>query len=176
MNALEQAIPGKMEKYLQAVRTVLKSNGAEEEEIADLLDNLRCHALETASRYMESMSLEDAISRTLASLEAPETYASHAPQPSGFKAKAAGNYSGWLGMASALIMILALLVSVALSRQKLFDTPAAGTIFVFGEMLALGTGAAAWPDIWAKTGALCSGLLLVFLATAFLWVTFLKTA
>jgi hypothetical protein len=176
MNALEKAIPGRMEKYLHAVRTVLENNGVEEEEIADLLDNLRCHALESASRFMESMSVGDAISRTLASLEAPETYASYAPQPSNLERKAARNYSGWLGIMSALTMILALLLSAVLSNQKLFDTPPSGTIFVFGEMLALGTGVAAWPNIWAKAGALCSGLLLAFLATAFLWVTFLKTA
>jgi hypothetical protein len=176
MNALEKTIPGKMEKYLQAVRAVLKNNGAGEEEIADLLDNLRCHALETASRYMESMSLDDAINRSLASLEPPETYATHAPERAGREAKATGNYSAWLGMASAAVMVLALLVPAALSKEKLFDTPLAGTIFVFGELLALGSGAAAWPDIWAKAGALCSGLMLAFLGAAFLWVTFLKMA
>lgn len=176
MNALEKAIPGRMENYLHAVRAVLENNGVEEEEIADLLDNLRCHALETASRHLESTNVDDAISRTLASFEAPETYASYTPQPSNIEKKTARNCSDWLGIASALTMILALLVAAALSHQKLFDTPPSGAIFVFGEMLALGTGVAAWPNIWAKTGALCPGLLLTFLATAFLWVTFLKTA
>jgi hypothetical protein len=176
MNALEKALPGRLEKYLHSVRTVLRNNGVEEGEIADLLDNLRCHALETASRYTESMSLDDAISRTLASLEAPETYASYTTEAPGLGKNPARNYPDWLGKVSALTMILALLVAAALSHQKLFDTPPSGSIFVFGEMLALGTGIAAWPNIWAKAGAVCSGLLLGFLATAFLWVTFLKTA
>jgi hypothetical protein len=42
-------------------------------------------------------------------------------------------------------------------------------------MLALGTGIATWPNIWGKVGTLCSALLLSFLITAFLWVTFSKT-
>jgi hypothetical protein len=175
MNALETAISGKMEKYLHAVRAVLENNGVEEEEIVDLLDNLRCHALETASRHLESMSFEDALSRTLASLEAPETYASYTPQPPNIEKMAARNYSDWLGKMSALTMILALLLAVLFSQQKLFDTPYSGSVFVFGEMLALGTGIATWPNIWAKVGTLCSALLLTFLITAFLWVTFSKT-
>ena len=175
MNALEKAISGRMEKYLHAVRAVLENNGVEEEEIADLLDNLRCHALETASRHLESMSLEDAVSRTLASLEAPEIYASYTPQPSHIERKMVINYSGWLGKLSALTMILAFLLAAVLSHQKLFDTPYSGSIFVFGEMLALGTGIATWPNIWGKVGTLCSALLLTFLITAFLWVTFSKT-
>jgi hypothetical protein len=171
MNTLEKAISGRLEKYLHAVRAVLENNGVEQEEITDLLDNLRCHALETASRHLESMSLEDALSRTLASLEAPDTYASYIPQPLNTEEKAIRNYSGWLGITSALTMILALLLAAVLSQHKLFDTPTSGTIFVFGEMLALGTGVAAWPNIWAKAGALCSALLLAFLMVAFLWVT-----
>ncbi len=175
MNALEKAISGKMEKYLHAVRAVLENNGVEEEEIVDLLDNLRCHALETASRHVESMSFEDALGRTLASLEAPEIYASYTPQLSNIEKNTVRNYSDWLGKMSALTMILALLLAAVFSQQKLFDTPFSGSIFVFGEMLALGTGIATWPNIWAKVGTLCSALLLTFLMTAFLWVTFSKT-
>jgi hypothetical protein len=175
MSALEKTMSGRMEKYLHAVRAVLESNGVEDEEIAELLDNLRCHALETASRHLETMSAEDAASRTLASLEAPETYASYRPQPPGVEMKAARNYADWLGKISALTMILSLLVAAAFSREKLLDTTFSGTVFVFGEMLALGTGVATWPNIWAKVGTLCSALLLSFLATAFLWITFSKT-
>ena len=153
----------------------MENNGVEEEEIVDLLDNLRCHALETASRHLESMSLEDALGRTLASLEAPETYASYTPRLSNIEKNAVINYSDWLGKLSALTMIMALLLAAVLSNQKLFDTPPSGTIFVFGEMLALGTGIATWPNVWAKVGTLCSALLLTFLVTAFLWVTFSKT-
>jgi hypothetical protein len=175
MNALEKAISGRMEKYLRAVRAVLENNRVEEEEIVGLLDDLRCHAMEIASRHLESMSLEDAVSRTLASLEAPETYASHTPQPVYIERSTLINYSDWLGKLSALTMILAFLLAVVLSHQKLFDTPPSGSVFVFGEMLALGTGIATWPNVWAKVGALCSALLLTFLITAFLWVTFSKT-
>jgi hypothetical protein len=175
MSTLEKTISGKMEKYLRDVRTVLKTKGVEEEEIVDLLDNLRCHALETASRHMESMSLEDAVSRTVASLEAPETYASYAPQSPNIHGNTAKDASGWLGKISALTMIAALLLAVVFSHQKLFDTPQSGLIFIFGEMLALGTGIATWPNVWAKVGTLCSALLLAFLITAFLWVTFSKT-
>ncbi len=175
MSALEKAISGKMEKYLHGVRTVLENNGVKEEEIVDLLDNLRCHALETASRHLESMSFEDALGRTLASLEDPESYTSYTPQLSNIEKNTGRNYSDWLGKMSALTMILALLLAAAFSHQKLFDTPLSGSIFVFGEMLALGTGIATWPNIWAKVGTLCSGLLLAFLMTAFLWVTFSKT-
>jgi hypothetical protein len=104
--------------------------------------------------------------------------ASRATLPLAMSAKrntAARNYSDWLGKVSALTMIMALLLAAVFSHQKLFDTPFSGSIFVFGEMLALGTGIATWPNIWAKVGTLCSGLLLTFLTTAFLWVTFSKT-
>jgi hypothetical protein len=175
MTTLEKAISAGMEKYLHAVRAVLQKNGAGEEETLELLDNLRCHALETASRHAESMSVEDALSRTLACLEAPETYASHTLAAPAGRNNAAAGHSGLLGKISAATMIAALLLSAVLSQQKLFDTPYSGSVFVFGEMLALGTGVASWPDVWAKAGALCSGLLLAFLAAAFLWVTFIKT-
>jgi hypothetical protein len=178
MSLLEKAVSIRMEKYLDAVRAVLRSNGAGDEEVAGILDNLRLHALETASRHAENMSLEDAVNRTIAALEPPETYAAHDPRPAPAPGTSAARTSAprWLGMASALTMLAALLVAAALSRERLFDTEPSGTIFVFGEMLALGTGIAAWPDVWAKAGALCSGLLLGFLAVVFLWVTFLKTA
>jgi hypothetical protein len=121
------------------------------------------------------MSLEDALDRTLASLEAPEIYASYTPRLSNIEKTAVTNYSDWLGKVSALTMILALLLAAVFSHQKLFDTPTSGSIFVFGEMLALGMGIATWPNIWAKVATLCSALLLTFLTTAFLWVTFSKT-
>lgn len=175
MSTLEQAISRKMERYLRDVRAVLEKNGVEKEEVVDLLDNLRCHALETASRHMESMSLEDAANRTIASLEAPEIYASYTPESLNLEKKNAKDHSGWLGKMSALTMILAFLLAVAFSHQKLFDTPYSGSVFVFGEMFALGTGIATWPNVWAKVGTLCSALLLMFLITAFLWVTFSKT-
>ncbi len=175
MSALEKTISLKMETYLRDVRAILESNGVEKEEIVDLLDNLRCHALETASRHMGSMSLDDAVSRTVASLEVPETYASYTSQSPSPEKKTAEEQPGWLGKISALTMILALLLAVTLSDQKLFDTPRSGLVFVFGEMLALGTGIATWPNVWAKVGTLCSALLLMFLVTVFLWVTISKT-
>jgi hypothetical protein len=176
MNVIEKTISDKMEGYLHDVRAVLEANRIKEDEIVDLLDNLYCHALETVSSYLERMSLENAVNRTMASLEAPESYASYSPQSPTLVKNGVRNYSDWLGKLSALTMILALLLSVLFFQQKLFDTPFSGSIFIFGEMLALGTGIATWPNIWAKVGTLCSALLLAFLATAFLWMTFSKTA
>jgi len=176
MNVLEKTISDKMERYLHDVRAVLEANGIKEDEIVDLSDNLYCHALETVSRHLERMSLENALNLTFSSLASPDTYASYSQQISNNESNVARNYSDLLGKLSALTMILALLLSVLFSQQKLFDTPYSGSIFIFGEMLALGTGIATWPNIWAKVGTLCSALLLAFLITAFLWVTFSKTA
>ncbi len=175
MSALEKTISGNIEIYLRDVRVILENNGVEKEEIIDLLDNLRCHALETASRHMESMSLEDAVNRTVASLDAPETYGSYTSQSPHPEKKTVEDHSNWLGRMSALTMVLTLLLAIILSHQKLFDTPHSGLVFVLGEMLALGTGIATWPNVWAKVGALCSAFLLMFLITVFLWVTFSKT-
>ena len=172
MNTTEKAISGRMEGYLRDVRVVLEGNGAEEEEIADLLDNLRCHALEKASFYLETMEYEEAINRTLATLDAPETYASPAFNTSDVAKKNVSKSRNWLGVLSALIMIVSLALPVMMSKEKLFDTDPAGAIFIFGELLALGTGIAAWPNIWAKMGAICSALLLSFLVAVFLWKTF----
>jgi hypothetical protein len=175
MSVLEKAVSDKMKKYLRDVRNFLESNAVDKEEIGALLDNLRCHALETAAHHMENMSLEDAVNRTVASLDAPEIYAAYAPPALSAEKRAVIDSSGRFGKLSALTMILALLLAVLFSQHKLFDTPPSGSIFIFGEMLALGTGIASWPNIWAKVGTLCSGLLLAFLATAFLWVTIART-
>ena len=173
MNTTEKAISVRMEGYLRNVRVVLKGNGAEEEEIADLLDNLRCHALEKASLYLETMEREEAINRTIASLDAPETYALATQRAPDIEKKNASKSKDWLGKLSAAIMIVALVLPVVMSKEKLFDTDPAGAIFIFGELLALGTGIASWPNIWAKMGAICSALLLSFLIAVFLWKTFL---
>jgi hypothetical protein len=137
------------------------------------LDNLRCHALEKASYYLETMEYEEAITRTLASLDAPETYASPTFNIPDIKKKIVSKSRNWQGILSALIMLVSLVLPVAMSKEKLFDTDPAGAIFIFGELLALGTGIAAWPNIWAKMGAICSALLLSFLIAVFLWKTFL---
>lgn len=175
MSPLEKVISGKLEKYLRDVRSVLESNGIEKEEINDLLDNLRCHVLETATYHMENMSVDDAVNRTIASLEAPGIYASYTSQLPIKATKLSDNKSSLIGIISASTMIAALILAILFSQQKLFDTPLSGLVFVFGEMLALGTGVATWPNVWAKVGALCSALLLTFLITAFLWVSFSKT-
>ncbi len=172
MNTIEKAISGRMEGYLREVRVVLEGNGAEEEEIADLLDNLRCHALEKASLFLRTMEHEEAINRTLASLDAPATYALATASAPDIEKKNTSNSMNWLGKLSAAVMIVALVLPVVMSKEKLFDTDPAGAIFIFGELLALGTGIASWPNIWAKMGALCSALLLSFLSAVFLWKTF----
>lgn len=172
MNTTEKAISARMEGYLRDVRVVLEGNGAEEEEIADLLDNLRCHALEKASLYLETMEHEEAINRTIASLDAPATYASSTTASANITKQHPSKSKDWLSRLSALIMIVALILPILMSKEKLFDKDPAGAIFIFGELLALGTGIASWPNIWAKVGALCSTLLLSFLTAVLLWKTF----
>jgi hypothetical protein len=171
MNTTEKAVFNKIEGYLRDVRAVLEGNGGEEGEIAELLDNLRCHALEKVSLLLETMELEEAINRTLVSLDAPETYASATRFVSDIKEKNTNKSKDWLGKISTLIMIVALVLPIVMSKEKLFDTDPAGAIYIFGELLAFGTGAAAWPNIWAKVGTLCSALLLMFLLLVFLWKT-----
>ncbi|MEJ2123492.1 MAG: hypothetical protein P8Y47_01470 [Alphaproteobacteria bacterium] len=167
MSTTEKAISARMKGYLRDVRVVLESNGVEEEEIADLLDNLRCHAVEKATLYLETMELEEAINRTLASLDAPETYASSPTAALNIIRKNSDKSKEWLGRLSALIMTLALVIPIVISKEKIFDTDPAGAIFIFGQLLALGTGIAAWPNIWAKVGVMCSSLLLLFLISVF---------
>ncbi|MEJ2118463.1 MAG: hypothetical protein P8Y36_11460, partial [Alphaproteobacteria bacterium] len=102
-----------------------------------------------------------------------ETYALASQRAPDIEKQNTSKSKDWLGKLSAVIMIVALVLPVIMSKEKLFDTDPAGAIFIFGELLALGTGIASWPNIWAKMGAICSALLLSFLIAVFLWKTFL---
>ncbi len=175
MSTLDNALSDRLNNHIRDVRQVLQGNGANSEEISILTENLYDHAFSTAEAMLEKYSVEEAVDRTLSGLQPPETYADRDFGFSGKDVKIASTVKVVLGVVSILFMGGSLALSAMLSDKIMFDVHHAGAIFLFGQIIAFGTGIAALPSILGRAGALCSAFMLMFLATGFLWNFFSGT-
>ncbi len=174
MATLEKILEERLSKHINSVRQTLSQEDMSPEDIEELLDNIYHHAISTARTYAEDHDINEAVEKTMATLEAPASYASQQEkQERGSDSKFNFQSKNILGGLSIIFMISGLVVGIILSDSRLFDTPYSGTVFIFGLLISLGTGLAALPNIFARLGALCSAFLLLFLITHFLWTNVL---
>ncbi len=156
----------KLDTYLHDVAQAMASSAMAQADIDAVVEGLKDQVTETLAAS-EATGEADMVA-LLATLDPPQAFglpASSKDEP----AVRTISHLRVLGTLSAVACLVSLVLGMALSREKPFDSELSGTIFVFGQMIALAAGLAALRDPWGRFGTIASALMLGFLVIVFLF-------
>ncbi len=155
----------RMNAYLADVSEAMRAAGAEDADTESVTDSLRDHVTEAVAGLEKPLAEAADMDRILSALDPPQAFATpFETERAGQAPPAADTVSRWLGLGSVAVMGLSFVLGLGLSNDRPFDNDLAGTLFVFGQMIALAAGLCARKTRLGAFGAIASGSMLAFLA------------
>lgn len=176
---LTREAQNRLQTYLDAVSAAMTAGGEGSDAIAFTQDSLRDQVLEIAGTFLGDNEGPGAIGEAamraaLAHLDPPEAFQAADRSPEGpvvmrFISSSLNNPPVTLGVASTVLMLVSVIIGFVLPAIASETRDPAGAVFLFGELLALAMGLAAWPNRWGRFGVFGASALILLLIVVFVW-------
>ncbi len=169
MTGTDIASSQSVQRYLKAVRAELEAVGRGD--AADAVVEGLIEQIEEMGRE-RTLSGDDAFAAAIAQLDPPAAFArsvEHVAETQTQQASPPDAGSHVMGPLALIVMLVATVVSLALSTEKPFDNELAGTVFLFGNAIAFCTGLFARRNLAGRIAAAAAGALLGLLLIIYLF-------